>query len=150
VLRIKPKNRAYTKNTMEYNIYMSPEFRDEVKRDLKIKEKANVEIKDTLAIERTSFANERTFLAYMRTALSLIVAGFSLHQFFKSDISMWLAGILIPAGLYIGYKGYLKFVKKRALIKRKRDAYVPAKQMLALLKAERAQAEAEEKNKMNV
>ncbi|GAA4311607.1 DUF202 domain-containing protein [Nibribacter koreensis] len=131
---------------MEYNVYMSPDLKDEVKRDLKLQEKANGEIKDTLAIERTSFANERTFLAYMRTALSLIVAGFSLHQFFKSDISMWLACILIPAGVYIGYKGYLKFVKKRAMIKRKRAAYVPAKQMLALLKAEKAQAKAEERN----
>ncbi|QHL89400.1 DUF202 domain-containing protein [Nibribacter ruber] len=112
---------------------------DEVRRDLKIKEKANGEIKDALAIERTSFANERTFLAYLRTALSLIIAGFSLHQFFKSEISVWLACILIPTGLYIGYKGYLKFVKKRAFIKRKREAYVPAKQMLALLKAEKAQ-----------
>jgi putative membrane protein len=128
---------------MEYNVYMSPDLKDEVRRDLKLQEKANGEIKDTLAIERTSFANERTFLAYMRTALSLIVAGFSLHQFFKSDISSWLACVLIPAGLYIGYKGYLKFVKKRAMIKRKRAAYVPAKQMLALLKAEKARAKEE-------
>ncbi|WP_205503458.1 YidH family protein [Rufibacter psychrotolerans] len=123
---------------MEYEIYMSPECRKEVKRDLKVKEKANAEIKDTLAIERTSFANERTFLAYLRTSLSLIIAGISLHQFFNTAVSMWIAVVLIPLGLAIGAVGYRKFTRKRALIQRKREAYVPAKQMLALLKAEKA------------
>ncbi|MFC6996187.1 DUF202 domain-containing protein [Rufibacter roseus] len=123
---------------MEYNIYMTPEFRKEVKRDLKIQQKANAEIKDTLAIERTEFSNERTFLAYLRTALSLIVVGISLHQFFNSTVSMYLAAVLIPLGLGIGYIGFRKFIKKRALIQRKREAYVPAKQMLAILKAEKA------------
>ncbi|WP_192823013.1 DUF202 domain-containing protein [Rufibacter sp. LB8] len=123
---------------MEYNIYMTPEFKKEVKQDLKVKEKANAEIKDTLAIERTEFSNERTFLAYLRTALSLIIAGFSLHQFFNTNASMWLAAIIIPVGVVIGVVGLYKFMAKRALIKRKREAYVPAKQMLALLKAEKA------------
>ncbi len=124
--------------TMEYNIYMTPDFRKEVKRDLKIKEKANTEIKETLAIERTEFSNERTFLAYLRTALSLVIAGFSLHQFFNTTASMWLAAVLIPVGLGIGFVGVRKFLAKRELIKRKREAYVPAKQMLAILKAEKA------------
>lgn len=137
MLYLKKKGGVY-KGTMEYNIYMTPEFREEVKRDLKIKKKANAEIKDTLAIERTEFSNERTFLAYLRTALSLIVVGISLHQFFNSTISMYLAGVLIPLGAVIGYVGFRKFLKKRDLIKRKREAYMPAKQMLAILKAEKA------------
>ncbi|KAA3440753.1 YidH family protein [Rufibacter hautae] len=123
---------------MEYEFSMTPEFREEVKKDLKVKEKANAEIKDTLAIERTSFANERTFLAYLRTSLSLIIAGVFLHQFFNSTVSMWIAVFLIPLGIVIGGIGYRKFAKKRALIQRKRDAYVPAKQMLVLLKAEKS------------
>lgn len=123
---------------MEYNIYMTPELRSEVKRDLKVKEKANVEIKDSLSFERTTIANERTFLAYSRTALSLVIAGFSLHEFFDSKISMWLGSLIIPIGLIIGFVGYRKFVKRKELIQRKKDAYVPAKQMLALLKAEKA------------
>ncbi|WP_210461968.1 YidH family protein [Rufibacter roseolus] len=123
---------------MEYEFSMTPEFREEVKKDLKVKEKANAEIKDTLAIERTSFANERTFLAYLRTSLSLIIAGVSLHQFFNSTVSMWIAAFLIPLGIVIGGIGYRKFAIKRALIQHKRDAYVPAKQMLALLKAEKS------------
>ncbi|WP_207436249.1 DUF202 domain-containing protein [Sabulibacter ruber] len=123
---------------MEYEIYMTPEFRKEVKQDLKVKEKANTEIKDTLAIERTSFANERTFLAYLRTSLSLIIAGISLHQFFNTAVSMWIAAALIPLGVIIGGIGCRKFMKKRSLIQHKRDMYVPAKQMLAMLKAEKA------------
>ncbi|RNI32699.1 DUF202 domain-containing protein [Rufibacter immobilis] len=117
---------------------MNPELREEVRKDLKVQEKANAEIKDALAFERTSFANERTFLAYLRTSLSLIIAGVSLHQFFNTTASMWLAAILIPLGLGIGIVGYRKFAKKRMLIQVKREAYVPAKQMLALLKAEKA------------
>ncbi|MFB9863346.1 YidH family protein [Rufibacter immobilis] len=123
---------------MGYEFYMNPELREEVRKDLKVQEKANAEIKDALAFERTSFANERTFLAYLRTSLSLIIAGVSLHQFFNTTASMWLAAILIPLGLGIGIVGYRKFAKKRMLIQVKREAYVPAKQMLALLKAEKA------------
>ncbi|RNI23408.1 YidH family protein [Rufibacter latericius] len=125
---------------MEYEFCMTPEFEKEVKKDLKVKEKANAEIKDTLAIERTSFANERTFLAYLRTSLSLIIAGVSLHQFFNTAASMWIAATIIPLGVIIGAIGYRKFAQKRALIQRKREAYIPAKQMLALLKAEKSVA----------
>ncbi|WP_181307847.1 YidH family protein [Rufibacter sp. XAAS-G3-1] len=123
---------------MEYEFNMAPELREEVRKELKVKEKANAEIKDALAIERTTFANERTFLAYLRTSLSLVIVGISLHQFFNTALSMWVAVFLIPLGVVIGAIGYRKFTQKRAFIRRKRDAYVPAKQMLALLKAEKA------------
>lgn len=124
---------------MEYNIYMTPELRREVKRDLRVKEKANAEIKDSLSFERTTIANERTFLAYSRTALSLVIAGFSLHEFFGSTVSMWLGSVIIPLGIGIGFTGYRKYVRRKELIQRKKDAYVPAKQMLALLKVEKGE-----------
>lgn len=123
---------------MESSLYMSPELLKEVKADLKIQKKANSEIKDVLAIERTIFSNERTFLAYLRTALSMIIVGISMHQFFNTQISTIIAFILIPIGCVIGYIGFRNFSRKRAFIKRKRDSYIPAKQMLAILKAEKA------------
>jgi len=51
---------------------------------------------------------------------------------------MWLAIFLIPAGAVIGVIGFRNFMEKRAFIQRKRDSYIPAKQMLAVLKAEKA------------
>ncbi len=52
-----------------------------LKQELKVKEKENIEIRDSLAIERTKLANERTFLAYIRTAMALVLAGFSIMNF---------------------------------------------------------------------
>lgn len=114
---------------------MEPQFEKELKKDLKVREKVNAEIKDVLAIERTSFANERTFLAYLRTSLSLIISGVGLHEFFGSTFSMWIAIILIPLGLMVGGIGCKKYGEKRTFIKHRKDAYTPARQLMAMLKA---------------
>ena len=37
----------------------------------------------TLALERTYLANERTLMAWIRTATSLITFGFTLYKFFE-------------------------------------------------------------------
>ncbi len=38
-------------------------------------------LRDHLAIDRTAMANERTFLAYVRTALALLVIGVTFPHF---------------------------------------------------------------------
>jgi putative membrane protein len=50
-------------------------------------------IKDPLSADRTILANERTFLAYIRTAVTLLVAGLSLISFFPSNLVKFI-GIL--------------------------------------------------------
>lgn len=55
---------------------------------------------------RFSLANERTMLAYLRTALALIVAGAALLQFFGrpletvASVSLILTGVTVAAGSY--------------------------------------------------
>jgi len=116
---------------------MITDLHKEIKRDLKLRDQANEESKILMSIERTSFANTRTFLSFVRTSLSLIIAAFALHQYFNTTISMLFGVVLVPIALIIGYTGYCKFAEKRNLINSKRANYIPAKEMLVMLKAEK-------------
>ena len=108
----------------------------QIKKELKVQEKANVEIKDNLAIERTQFANERTFLAYMRTSMGFVLAGFSLIRFFEGQIYVWIGGLLIPVGIALSLIGMWKFISKRSQIDRHRENYTPTSQIHAQVAAE--------------
>jgi putative membrane protein len=61
---------------------------------------------------RFLLANERTYLAYIRTALSLQVAGLGVLQFLTqgSDVVRQVLGVaLVLSGSYVGLAGYLRF-----------------------------------------
>lgn len=96
-----------------------------LKRDLRVKDKANAESRDRLAEERTELANERTFLAYLRTAMGLVLAGFSLIQFFRHQVFIWVGILLIPVGFFVGGIALKRFLEKRRFIKLHRDIYQP-------------------------
>lgn len=49
-------------------------------------------LRDMLAIDRTKMANERTLLAYVRTALAVAVVGATLIQFFD-NVTATIAGV---------------------------------------------------------
>lgn len=71
---------------------------------------------DPLATDRTILANERTMLAYIRTAVTVLVGGFSLISFFPAyymKLVGWLS--LIPAVylFYLGAKRY--YILKQVL-----------------------------------
>ncbi|MEC4685061.1 MAG: DUF202 domain-containing protein [Nitrospirota bacterium] len=66
-------------------------------------------LRDHLAAQRTTLANERTFLSYVRTALTLLVAGVSFIKFFGSVVIQVLGWILIPLGLFTLVKGVISF-----------------------------------------
>ena len=68
-------------------------------------------LRDHLAAQRTILANERTFLSYIRTALTLLVAGVSFIKFFGSVVIQVLGWILIPLGLFTLVKGIISFRK---------------------------------------
>ncbi len=102
-----------------------------LKDHLKVKDKENAEIRDTLAHERTELANERTFLAYIRTAMGLVLAGFSLIQFFRHQVFVWIGVALIPAGFFVGIVGLKRFITKRRSITSKRQQYTPTSTMHA-------------------
>lgn len=71
------------------------------------KEKLDLILRDTLAIERTRLANQRTFLAFFRTGLALVVTALAIFEFKHDDI--WyirvayglaiFGGIVIIAGI---------------------------------------------------
>ncbi len=53
-------------------------------------------LRDWLALDRTVFANKRTFLAYARTAIALIVLGIALVKFIDHD-ALEFGGFLLMA-----------------------------------------------------
>ena len=61
-------------------------------------------------------ANERTVLAYLRTGLAMIIAGFSLIRFFREKLYVWIGLLSIPLGLGIILLGWIRFrIKARRI-----------------------------------
>jgi putative membrane protein len=61
---------------------------------------------------RFLMANERTFLAYVRTALALQVAGLGVLQFLTHShgaIRVTLGFALVAVGSFVGLAGYLRW-----------------------------------------
>lgn len=66
---------------------------------------------DILALDRTRLANERTVLAYARSAFALLIAGVSLLKVFPHDLNIAIMGSvfigLFPLVFGIGvYRSY--------------------------------------------
>lgn len=78
-------------------------------------------LRDYLAADRTAMSNERSILAYIRTALTLIVSGASAIKFFYEP-SMKIIGVgLIASGILtmiIGVVHYHKFNQRLNDVKR--------------------------------
>jgi len=72
-------------------------------------------IRDSLAFSRTKMANERTFLAYIRTAMTFMIAGAGILQFIQGGYYILISGwLLIVMGIFIfcwGHMNYKKFKK---------------------------------------
>ena len=62
-------------------------------------------LRDQLAIDRTVLVNERTFLAYCRMSLSLILSGAGCINFFESIVSDLVGWILVALGLVVSIIG---------------------------------------------
>jgi putative membrane protein len=69
---------------------------------------------------RFLLANERTFLAWLRTALSLQIAGLGVLQFLTHghEIVRYALGVgLVLAGSYVGLTGYLRYYANERAIR---------------------------------
>ncbi len=66
-------------------------------------------VRDWLALDRTIFSNERTFLAWCRTSLTLIIAGMSFIQFFGHSIYTVVGAISIVGGIFIFILGFARY-----------------------------------------
>ncbi|TQK43521.1 putative membrane protein [Streptomyces sp. SLBN-118] len=73
---------------------------------------------------RFSLANERTFLAWLRTALALIGGGFAVDQFFP-ELARWLrAGMalgLLGAGVFCALRAVNHWVRCERAMRRGED-----------------------------
>lgn len=75
---------------------------------------SNSTIQSALSIERTILANRRTLLSYLRSAVSLIVAGAGLIEFVQNDILVTLGVICLifaPIVLFYGIFDYIHMKK---------------------------------------
>lgn len=82
-------------------------------------------LRDRLAENRTDLANERTLLAYVRTALTLFVAGVTFIRFFGYAVTTVMGWILIPLGIFTLVKGILSHRKMNRQIRKERENEPP-------------------------
>jgi len=77
-------------------------------------------LRDHLALDRTRLANERTFLAYVRTAMMLLLAGATVIKFFgDSDLAVVSGWGLLALGVVVGAFGVGRFLTMRRDINRR-------------------------------
>ncbi|MFC2130461.1 DUF202 domain-containing protein [Bacteroidota bacterium] len=90
----------------------------EIKKNLyqKFIEKA-LPLNDQLAAARSILANERTFLSYQRTAITLFIAGASFVKFFEHPWLNVIGWIFIPASVLMFFLGIFRYAKMRDLIR---------------------------------
>ncbi len=77
-----------------------------------------MEKRDLLAIDRTTLANQRTLLAFIRTGLMVLVSGITFIKLFHSDLFLLVLGyILIPISIAIFIVGLILFFRMKRDIK---------------------------------
>lgn len=74
-------------------------------------------LREGLAVQRNSLANERTLLAYVRTALVIAIAGMALVEFFGPLPLHVLGWILVCLGVLTLALGGLRFVRVKRRIR---------------------------------
>ncbi|MEW5796671.1 MAG: DUF202 domain-containing protein [Candidatus Zixiibacteriota bacterium] len=72
-----------------------------------------MELRDYLATDRTKLANQSTFLAYIRAALTLFVAGVTFVKFFDSPVIETIGWVFVPVGLATFVIGFLRYNRLR-------------------------------------
>lgn len=80
-------------------------------------EKSQLILRDYLALDRTSMANERTLLAYVRTALALLIVGGTMLHVLESKTLHVLAVVFIVLAAITGTIGVVRFQKMHVAIK---------------------------------
>ena len=77
----------------------------------------NVILRDHLALDRTRLANERTLLAYIRTAFMLLVAGATALKLFAETPALVItAWFFIAIGVIVAGFGAWRFDRMRRTI----------------------------------
>jgi len=70
-------------------------------------------LRDHLAADRTTLANQSTFLAYIRTALTFFVAGVTFIKFFEVSVVVVVGWIFIPVSVLTFWLGLYRYNRLR-------------------------------------
>ena len=77
-------------------------------------------VSDDLAIMRTDLANERTLLAYLRTAATFAAGGIGLARLVTDPTMVRVGWALVPLGALVMAVGAVRFRRTRRLLDRVR------------------------------
>lgn len=104
---------------MDKNFYKQV-FKNNEQLDKKIQDEfltKELILRDYLAIERTILTNEATFLAYIRTSLTIVVVGATLFHLSPENVFFQYIGIFIALfGFYVFILGLGRSVKMKIKI----------------------------------
>jgi putative membrane protein len=81
-------------------------------------------LRDELAIDRTNLSNERTLLAYLRSALTLVIAGLTFIHFVSSGYLHVVGFLCLPFGVCAGAYGYARYQRMKKMIEAARKRTV--------------------------
>ena len=73
-------------------------------------------LRDYLAVDRTILSNQNTFLAYIRTALTLFVVGLTFIKFFGGVLIAIIGWTFIPIGIATFIVGMLRYNRLRGVL----------------------------------
>lgn len=65
-------------------------------------------LRDTLAIERTELANERTFFAAIRTGLTFFIAGVTVIKFFDQHLVIFIGWCFLVISIILMFFSFFK------------------------------------------
>lgn len=77
-------------------------------------------LRDHLAIDRTVLSNQNTFLAYIRTALTFVIAGLTFIKFFQIPAIVYLGWAFLPIGVATFVVGFIRYNRLRMKLARAR------------------------------
>jgi len=75
-------------------------------------------LRDYLAVDRTNLANERTFLAYIRTCIGLFATGAALINFVENGVLVFCGYIFIMLSPVVFIFGLWRFIKTANKVKK--------------------------------
>lgn len=79
--------------------------------------KEKIILRDFLAMERTSLANERTLFSYIRTSLYLILAGIAFLKLEDFADLKWLSYAIFALSFFLIVGGFIRFQRLKNKLK---------------------------------
>jgi putative membrane protein len=74
-------------------------------------------LRDVLAVDRTVMANTRTFLSYIRTSLTLFIAGVTFIHFFEPRVFLVIGWSFIPISGVVFVLGTIYYIRMKRSMK---------------------------------